>query len=160
MDLLLTAIPTVVRALPGSKLRPFLKLVTIRALAAGDSSRMVVKGLKNLLRMPDLPPSTLLVVYEAAAEVLTKAQHSFPQLLELGHMAGLAECFALLPELAQNATMDSIQSLLMMIYLHCQLFREGKRSMGAVCNPFTVACSLAQEYVHFFLFASENPELF
>lgn len=43
VDLLLTAIPTVVRALPGSKLRPFLKLVTIRALAAGDSSRMVVK---------------------------------------------------------------------------------------------------------------------
>lgn len=145
VDLLLSAIATVVRVVPSSKLRPFMKLVAVRAASADQGSCVAVKGLKEvLLQMSDLQPSTTLIVCETVVELFSRAESLFQALLDNGRLEALADCFVLLPESAQESLLDGTRSLPLMIYLHCQLFKKGKRSIGSVCNPFTAACSLPQ----------------
>ncbi|CAN7937752.1 unnamed protein product [Ixodes hexagonus] len=144
VDLLLSAISTVVRVVPSSKLRPFLKLVTLRAASPDQSSEVAVKGLKEVLHTSDLQPSTMLMVCETVVELFSRVENSFQALLDNGRLEALADCFVLLPETSQGTLLDGTRSLALMVYLHCQLFKKGKRSIGAICNPFTAACSLPQ----------------
>lgn len=144
VDLLVSALSTVVRVVPSSKLRPFLKLVAIRAASSGQGAEVAVKGLKEVLQSSDLQPSTTLLVCETVVELFSRLENSFQAFSGNSRSEALADCFVLLPESAQGTLLDGTKSLTLMIYLHCQLFRKGKRSIGSICNPFTAACSLPQ----------------
>ncbi|XP_029829078.2 focadhesin [Ixodes scapularis] len=144
VDLLVSALSTVVRVVPSSKLRPFLKLVAIRAASSSQGAEVAVKGLKEVLQSSDLQPSTTLLVCETVVELFSRLENSFRAFLGNSRSEVLADCFVLLPESAQATLLDGTKSLTLMIYLHCQLFRKGKRSIGSICNPFTAACSLPQ----------------
>lgn len=143
VERLLSALPMVVKSAPSSKLGPFLELATVRALQPGGL--VILQGVESLLGDDgsELPPGAKGALCELLTTVARGCQEDVWDAQQKALLPALGRCAVRLSPDSRAALLDALESLPLLLALHCHLAAAGKAPPG--CNIFSLATSLGSE---------------
>lgn len=143
VERLLCGLPTVVKSAPSSKLGPFLELATARALKPGGL--VVLQGVESLLGDDgsELPPGARGALCELLTMVAQGCQEDVWDAQQRALLPALGRCAVKLAPDSRAALLDALESLPLILALHCYLVAAGKAPPG--CNIFSTATSVGGE---------------
>lgn len=143
VERLVCGLPTVVKSAPSSKLGPFLELATARALKPGGF--VVLQGVESLLGDDgsELPPGARGALCELLTVVARQCQEDVWDAQQRALLPALGRCAVRLEPDSRAALLDALESLPLLLALHCHLAAAGKAPPG--CNIFSTATSLGGE---------------